>query len=149
MSDNRPRVVVTAGSFDLLHVGHLALFRECKKLAGDYGVVVVAVNTDEFVAKFKREPIVPFIDRAAMVRAIRYVDDVVANDGLDQSALIDSLSPDILVIGVDWAAKNYYEQIGVTQDWLHERNISLVYVAHEHTNTVSTSLIRSRATRYA
>lgn len=145
----RPRVVVTAGSFDLLHIGHIALFRECEKLAGDYGTVIVAVNTDEFIVKFKREPIVPYADRAAMVRAIRYVDEVVANDGLDQSALIESLSPDILVVGVDWATKDYYAQIGVTPDWLHEHNISLVYVAHEHTNTVSTSLLRTRVTRNA
>lgn len=145
----QPRVIVTAGSFDLLHVGHIALLRECKKLAGDYGTVIVAVNTDEFIAKFKRDPIVPYIDRVAMVRAIRYVDEVVANDGLDQSSMIESLSPDILVVGVDWATKDYYTQIGITQNWLHERNISLVYVAHEHTNTVSTSLLRNRVAKNA
>jgi glycerol-3-phosphate cytidylyltransferase len=139
-----PRVVVTAGTFDLLHVGHLALLRECRKIAGSYGRVVVAVNTDQFVTQFKHLPVVPYAQRAELVRSVRYVDDVVPNDGLDQSSLIESLRPDVLAVGVDWATRDYYAQIGVTPQWLHERGISLVYVAHEHSTDVSSTMLRSR-----
>lgn len=140
----KPRVVVTAGTFDLLHVGHLALLRECRKIAGSYGRVVVAVNTDQFVTQFKHLPVVPYAQRAELVRSVRYVDDVVPNDGLDQSSLIESLRPDVLAVGVDWATRDYYAQIGVTPQWLHERGISLVYVAHEHSTDVSSTMLRSR-----
>lgn len=142
-----PRVVVTAGTYDMLHVGHIALFRECRKIAAEHGRVVVAVNTDEFVTRFKREPLMSYGDRAALVRAVRYVDDVVPNDGLDQSTLIEKLRPDVLVVGVDWATRDYYGQIGVTAEWLHERGITLVYVAHEHSDTVSTTRLRERLSR--
>lgn len=142
-----PRVVVTAGTYDMLHVGHIALFRECRKIAGEHGRVVVAVNTDEFVTRFKREPLMSYADRAALVRSVRYVDDVVPNDGVEQSALIEKLQPDVLAVGVDWASKDYYGQIGVTPQWLHERGITLVYVAHEHSDTVSTGLLRERLAR--
>lgn len=139
-----PRVVLTAGSFDLLHVGHLALLRECAKLAGKYGRVIVAVNTDEFITKFKRQPVIPFAQRVELVQAIRYVHDVVPNDGLDQSALIASLEPDVLAVGVDWATRDYYSQVGVTSQWLYERGISLVYVAHEHSLDISSTMLRTR-----
>lgn len=146
---DRPRTVLTCGSFDLLHVGHLALLRECWKLAGDYGQVAVAVNTDEFMAQFKREPVVPYLQRAEMVRAVRYVNLVIPNDGVDQSRLIEEMKPDILAIGVDWATKDYYSQLGITPAWLFERNISLVYVAHEHSSGISTTILRSRMARNA
>lgn len=138
------RTVLTLGSFEIIHVGHVALFRECWKLAGEYGQVIVGVNSDEFMTKFKREPCIPYQQRAEMVRSIRYVNMVVPNDGLDQPGLIEESKPHILAVGVDWATKDYYSQIGVTPEWLHERDISLVYVAHEHTTDISTTVLRNR-----
>lgn len=137
--------VMTLGTFDLPHPGHIALFRECRKLAGPDGKVVVAVNRDGFVAKFKHKtPVMTYAERAEVIRSIRYVDEVVDNTGSDQAFLIESHRPDWLAIGVDWAARDYYGQLGITPAWLCERNISLVYLAHEASASVSTSKLRGR-----
>lgn len=137
--------VLTMGTFDLPHPGHVALFRECRKLAGSDGKVVVAVNRDGFVAKFKHKtPVMTYNERAEVIRAIRYVDEVIDNTGNDQAFLIESVRPDFLVIGVDWASRDYYGQLGITPAWLAERSISLIYVAHESSSAVSTTRLRDR-----
>src|SRR5438105_3578943 len=54
-------IVYTGGTFDLIHTGHLYLLRQCRSLAGPAGVVVVSLNTDEFVLEYKqRAPIQPY-----------------------------------------------------------------------------------------
>jgi glycerol-3-phosphate cytidylyltransferase len=138
-------VVLTLGTFDLPHPGHVALFRECRKLAGPDGRVVVAVNRDGFVARFKHQaPLMMWSERCEVIRAIRYVDEVLENTGNNQPDLIDSVRPDWLAIGVDWATRDYYGQLGITPEWLAERRISLVYLAHEHSTAVSTTKLRDR-----
>lgn len=140
--------VLTMGTFDLFHAGHVALLRECRKLAGPVGQVVAAVNTDSFVEAFKdRSPVIPCQQRAAVVAACRHVDEVIENTGDDQAALIASVAPTWLVVGADWARRDYYAQLGVTPDWLTEHGISLVYIGHEHSATVSSSRIRQEISR--
>lgn len=137
--------VLTLGTYDLPHPGHIALFRECRKLAGPGGKVVVAVNRDGFVAQFKhRTPVMSCEERMTVIRAIRYVDEVVDNPGADQPYLIESHRPDWIAIGVDWAARDYHRQLGVTPEWLAERGVSLAYLAHESSSVVSTSQLRLR-----
>lgn len=121
--------VLTMGTFDTIHAGHLGLFKQCRRLAGD-GDVVVAVNTDEFVTKYKNHPpLVPYSSRAAVIAQLRDVTEVVKNTGgPDQPYLIQKVMPDVLVVGDDWAAKDYLTQINVTQKWLDDHNIQLCYV---------------------
>lgn len=136
---------MTLGTFDLLHPGHVALFRECRKLAGPGGKVVVAVNRDGFVARFKHKtPVLSCDERMEIIRAVRYVDEVVDNTGEHQHHLIESFRPDWLAIGVDWATRDYYAQLDITPAWLAERRISLVYLAHEASTVVSTTKLRHR-----
>lgn len=120
--------VLTLGTFDTLHLGHLHLFETCAVLAGIGGTVTVSVNTDEFVTRYKAGPLMTYEERAAVIRALRVVDEVVLNDGTDQAALIETVSPDLIAIGSDWATRDYYGQLGITQDWLDERGIVLAYV---------------------
>lgn len=134
--------VLTLGSFDLVHPGHVGLFRRCRELAGPRGRVVVAVNTDEFVARFKRRPTMTTGERVSMIRAMRDVDHVLTNDGNDQPALIAGINPHLIVIGSDWARKPYLPQLGIDQDFLDAHNIALAYVPR--TGDWSTTEIMSR-----
>lgn len=139
--------VLTLGTFDLPHPGHVSLLRECRKLAGD-GRVVVAVNRDGFVARFKAHPpVMSWEERVAVISACRYVDEVLENTGHNQPDLVESVRPDWLAIGVDWAARDYYGQLGISPDWLADRNISLVYLAHERSTSISTTKLRDRMAR--
>lgn len=131
------------GTFDMLHPGHLGLFDWCARIAGD-GHVTVAVNSDSFVTAFKSVATrYSQAERMAMVRAIRGVDKVVVNNGYDQATVILEQEPDMLVIGSDWARKDYLAQLDITQDWLDEHGIGLAYVPR--TGLWSSTEMRARA----
>jgi glycerol-3-phosphate cytidylyltransferase len=139
-------VVYTGGTFDLFHAGHAALLATCRTLAGPGGRVVVALNPDRFVASYKgRDPVMSYDERAAVLAACRYVDEVAPNaSGADSRPTIEAVRPDIIAIGADWATRDYHQQMGFTPDWLEEHGITLVYVAHRWSDAVSTSDIRTR-----
>ena len=132
--------VYTGGTFDLLHSGHVNFLKRCSEI----GEVTVALNTDEFIETYKgKAPIMSFAERQAVLLGLRYVENVVANvGGTDSRISIDSVSPDIVAIGSDWARKNYYKQMMFDQDWLDERGISLLYIPY--TKGISTTNIKGR-----
>lgn len=137
--------VMTIGTFDCIHVGHLELLAECRRLAGASGRVVVSVNDDAFVERFKgRRTVNPQDHRMAMLRALRDVDHVVANTGGEHASFtIDRVGPDVLAVGDDWQGKDYVEgQLRISQSWLDSRGIRLVYVSR--TTGESTTAIRER-----
>ncbi|WP_297068396.1 FAD synthase [Thermococcus sp.] len=98
---NKIRVLV-GGVFDLLHVGHVHFLKQAREL-GDELVVIVA--SDETVRKNKRrEPINTAEDRAEVLRALRYVDEVYvgAPGGID-FGLVKRIDPDVVAVGPDQA----------------------------------------------
>lgn len=137
-------VVLTIGTFDLLHRGHLELLRACRSMAGETGQVVVAVNDDDFVGRFKgHRPVQRMADRMEMVGAIRWVDAVYRNTGAEfADRVIAQVRPDILAVGDDWATKDYHAQLNVSQRWLDDHGVRIVYVPR--TTGESTTAIRGR-----
>ena len=137
-------VVYTGGTFDLFHSGHVNLLKRCKEIAGPNGLVVASLNTDDFIWQFKnKKPICSEDERAEVLLSCRYVDRVVMNvGGADSRISIDQVQPNYIVVGSDWAEKDYYSQMSFDQKWLDERGIGLVYVPY--TKTISSSAIRSR-----
>jgi cytidyltransferase-like protein len=128
------------GTFDILHVGHLNLLRACRKIAGN-DAVVVGLNTDEFIREYKGEhPVNKWIDRFRMLLALSCVTSVRKNDSHDSRVLIEMVQPRAIVIGSDWASRDYYAQIGVTQAWLDARDITMIYVPY--TDGISSSKLR-------
>lgn len=135
------RTLYTGGTFDLFHAGHVNFLSRCKILADK---VVVSLNTDEFIESYKgRVPICDYKDRKRTLESCRYVDEVVENvGGSDSKLAIERVRPDIIAIGTDWAAKDYYSQMQFTQGWLDERDIVLVYIPY--TQNVSTTDLKQR-----
>jgi glycerol-3-phosphate cytidylyltransferase len=135
--------IYTGGTFDLFHSGHVNLLRRCSEL----GYVVVSLNTDEFIKGFKGQPpVLSYQEREAVLNACMYVNKVVPNvGGSDSKIAIELAQPDYIVIGSDWAKKNYYEQMGFDQDWLDARGIGLVYIPY--TRGVSSTNIKGRITK--
>jgi glycerol-3-phosphate cytidylyltransferase len=134
------RTVYTGGSFDLPHHGHFRLLER----AADFGQVIVALNTDEFIESYKgKRPVMSFEERKEILLACRWVTDVVPNyGGKDSKISIEIVKPDYIIIGSDWARKDYYSQMGFTQDWLDERGIGLIYVPY--TRGISTTDLKQR-----
>lgn len=93
--------VLTYGTFDLLHVGHVNLLRRASEL-GDR--LLVGLSSDRFNAVKNKVATQCYADREAVLRAIRYVDDVFPEDTWEQKADdIHRYGADILVMGSDWA----------------------------------------------
>lgn len=137
-------VVYTGGTFDLFHSGHANLLKKCKEIAGPEGKVVVSLNLDDFIFKFKNKyPVCSYEERKKTLESCRYVDEVVPNIGGTDSKVSISLSnPDYIVVGSDWAVKDYYSQMEFTQEWLDDRGIGLVYIPYS--KGVSSTEIRKR-----
>ena len=95
--------VITYGTFDLFHVGHLNLLKRAKEL-GDY--LVVGVSTDEFNEIKGKKSIIPFEHRKAIVESIKYVDLVIPEKNWDQKIEdIKKYKIDVFVMGSDWRGK--------------------------------------------
>lgn len=135
------RRAITLGTFDPLHAGHLGLFRQCRRLADQ---LTVAINSDDFIQQYRgRPPLMAQDHRYAIIRELKIVDEVLINlGGEHQQKLILRSGADLLVIGQDWACKDYYGQLGITQGWLDQHGIQLVYVPR--TGNWSSTAIKAR-----
>ena len=104
-------VVYTSGTFDMLHINHLKMIEYARAL-GD--ILIVGVNTDELVNSYKSQPIIPFEERIALLKAIKGPDIVIPQNSLDHTDKVKKLNFDIFVVGDDWTGKyDYLKDLGV------------------------------------
>jgi glycerol-3-phosphate cytidylyltransferase len=97
------KVVLTYGTFDMFHIGHLNLLKRLSEL-GDK--LIVAVSTDEFNELKGKSTIIPYEQRASIVEAIKYVDMVIPeNDWAQKVEDIKKYNVDIFSMGHDWQGK--------------------------------------------
>ncbi len=95
--------VITYGTFDLFHIGHLNILKRAKEL-GDY--LVVAVSSDAFNAIKGKKCTIPDYERMEIVKAIRYVDEVILEESWEQKVDdIKKYNIDTFVMGDDWEGK--------------------------------------------
>ena len=122
--------VITYGTFDLLHYGHINLLRKAKSL-GDY--LIVGLSTDEFNNKDKnKECYFDYENRKSLLDAVRYVDLVIPEKNWEQKISdIQKYNVDLFVIGDDWEGKF---------DYLKDFGVEVVYLPR--TKEISTSKIK-------
>jgi glycerol-3-phosphate cytidylyltransferase len=102
-------VIYTVGTFDLLHVGHLALLEYCATL-GD--TVAVGIASDEVVNLYKpNKPVIPLEQRIEMLQALSCVDIVRPYYELDYLTICEEIKADIFVIGEDWGSKPHNKAV--------------------------------------
>ena len=96
--------IITYGTFDLLHYGHINLLKRAKEL-GDY--LIVALSTDDFNRNQKNKMCYfSYPQRKQLLEAIRYVDLVIPEESWDQKVSdIQEFRVDVFVMGDDWAGK--------------------------------------------
>lgn len=135
---------ITLGTFDLLHIGHIKLFQKCRQLAGP-GKVIVGLNSDQFIQDYKgKPPVMSYKERMDVILSIKLVDGVFINsqaEGNAKQVILDS-GANLIVIGSDWARKDYVKQLGLDWDWLDEHQIGICYV--NHTDGISTTELKQR-----
>jgi cytidyltransferase-like protein len=136
--------IYSGGTYDLFHSGHVRLLKRLKDMAGENGVLIVAVNSDSFVEKFKgQKPVMSLKERMEVVSACRYVDVVVENYGNEDSRqVILDCKADFVVTGTDWCDRDYMKQMGFTREWLEEHSIGFGFLPY--TNGISTTELKKR-----
>jgi cytidyltransferase-like protein len=119
---NKGKTAITFGVFDLLHFGHFELFRRAKELVGNEGKLIVGVQEDRVVTKYKPETrlVYDWDTRAKMIRALRYVDDVVSYGDIDES--IKNIEFDIFIVGGDQNHSGFQRAIA----WCRENGKQVV-----------------------
>ena len=101
--------VLTYGTYDLLHYGHIRLLKRAKEL-GDY--LIVAISTDEFNAVKGKKSYHDFETRKEMLEAVRYVDLVIPEDNWEQKKQdVLDYKVDVVVMGSDWKGSERFEYL--------------------------------------
>lgn len=101
--------ILTYGTYDLLHYGHIRLLKRAKAL-GDY--LIVALSTDEFNELKGKKAYHSYEERKEMLEAIRYVDLVIPEDNWEQKINdVKEYKVDIVVMGSDWAGSSRFEYL--------------------------------------
>ena len=127
----------TTGVFDMFHVGHLNLLARAREQCDR---LIVGVSTDEVVLDYKgHTPIVPYAERVAIVKAIRYVDEVVPQTSMDKFAAWEKLHFDRLFHGNDWKGSAMYNEVEAK---LKAVGVEVVYF--EYTKGTSSTLLSER-----
>ena len=123
----------TAGVYDLFHIGHLNLLKNAKGMCDK---LIVGVTTDELVQYKGKKPVIPYVDRAEIVRSIKYVDAVVAQENMDKLTMCKKLKANILFVGDDWYQTEKWEQY---EKELNHEGIKIIYFPY--TKGISTTQI--------
>lgn len=126
----------TTGVFDLFHIGHLNILKKAKENC-DY--LIVGVTTDEEVERVKnKRPIIPYQERAEIVKAIKYVDEVVPEEDTDKLKAAEAIQFNRIFKGDDWRGtpkwNRYEEEFG-------KKDIDVVYF--EYTKGTSSTHLRN------
>lgn len=124
----------TSGVFDLFHSGHLNLLRNARGMCDR---LVAGVTTDELASYKGVTPTIPFADRVEIVRSIRYVDAVVAQESMDKVGMCRRLKASMLFVGDDWFGTEKWRQY---EHELMEAGVSVSYFPY--TRTVSSTALR-------
>lgn len=131
LNNHSMKRIITYGTFDLLHYGHINLLRRAKEL-GDY--LIVVVSTDDFnLSQKNKKSYFSFEQRKGMLEAIRYVDLVIPEVSWDQKLTdVHEYDIDIFVMGDDWRGKF---------DFLKDEGVEVVYLPR--TPEISTTRIKN------
>lgn len=134
------KIGYTAGVYDMFHIGHLNVIMNAKKLCDK---LIVAVSTDELVINEKGVvPIVPFKEREQIVKAIRYVDQTVAQETYSAEGKIRAAREygfDVMFVGDDWKGTEKWNKI---EQQLAQIGVDVVYLPH--TGGISSTLLREK-----
>ena len=115
--DAKLKTIITYGTFDLFHIGHLNLLQHLREM-GDR--LVVGISTDEFNRIKGKKTIMPFEQRMQIVQAIRYVDEVFPEESWEQKvADVKKYHASVFAIGEDWVGKF---------DFLKEYDVEVIYL---------------------
>ncbi|MDE5739832.1 MAG: adenylyltransferase/cytidyltransferase family protein [Bacteroidaceae bacterium] len=134
------KIGYTTGVYDMFHIGHLNILRRAKEMC-EY--LIVGVSTDECVESYKHKaPIIPYEQRAAIVEAIKYVDEVVPQVSMDKLEFLKQRHFDVMFHGDEWKGTELYNKY---EEEFVKYDACIEYLTH--TAGISSSLLREKISR--
>lgn len=137
MSEKKYKVGYTTGVFDMFHIGHLNIIKKAKEQCE---FLIVGVTTDQLCMERKRKlPVICEADRVEIVKAIRYVDQVILQEDMDKLAVVKKHNVNAVFVGTDWQGTSSWER--------YEKEFSkigCVVEYLEHTDGISSTILRER-----
>lgn len=131
------KVGYTTGVFDMFHIGHLNIIKRAKEQCN---YLIVGVSTDELVKEYKnKKPIIPFYERCEIVKALEYVDKVVAQENRDKFWAWKKLNFDVMFVGDDWKGKSLFVEI---EEEFKKVGVDIVYFPY--TKDTSSTILREK-----
>ena len=128
------KIVITYGTFDMFHVGHLRLLKRLKEMGDE---LIVAVSTDEFNEVKGKKTLIPYDQRVEILSSIEYVDRVIPEKSWEQKIEdVKKYKADLFVIGNDWEGEF---------DFLKE-HCEVKYL--ERTQDISTTQLKKSLTNF-
>jgi len=135
---NKKKIVYVPLAVDILHKGHINII----KIAKNYGRVIVGLLTDKAIVKYKELTILNFEERKNLVKNLKYIDQVVAQDNYDYEEILNRIKPNYFVHGDDWKFDNRKivrkKVIKILKKW----NGRLI--EPKYTKDVSSSIIKNK-----
>ena len=126
----------TSGVFDLFHIVHVNILKNAKSMCDK---LIVGVTSDELMLSYKnKKPVIPFVERAKIVRNIKFVDSVVVQENMDKFETWKKIKFDLMFVGDDWH-KN--EKWGEYEKLFSEVNVRIIYFPYTK-GTSSTKINR-------
>lgn len=126
------------GFFDILHKGHIDSFKFAKQYCNH---LIVAVGTDEFmISRKNRESVLSYEQRKSIVEAIKYVDEVIAEQDLDKIKAYHQLHFDVMFAGEDHKNENVYVK---AESDLRKYGVDTIYIPRNY--VMSSTVLRKRA----
>lgn len=134
------KIGYTTGVYDMFHIGHLNILRRAKEQC-EY--LIVGVSTDECVQSYKNKtPIIPFEQRAAIVEAIQYVDEVVPQTSMDKLEFLKQRHFDVMFHGDEWKGTELYNKY---EKEFAKYGACIEYLTH--TEGISSSMLREKISK--
>ncbi len=127
----------TTGVFDMFHIGHLNILKRAKEQC-DY--LIVGVSTDELCKSYKKkEPIIPYEERKAIIEAIKYVDEVIPQIDRNKFAAWQRIGFDIMFVGDDWKNSPLFTELEKKF-----KDVGVKIVFFPYTKTTSSTILREK-----
>lgn len=131
------KIGYTTGVYDMFHIGHLNILKRAKEQC-DY--LIVGVSTDELVQKSKNKtPIIPFEERAEIVKAIKYVDEVVPQKDKDKFGAWEKYKFNAMFVGDDWKNSSLFNEAA---EKLNAVGVEIIYFPY--TKHISSTKLREK-----
>lgn len=131
------KIGYTTGVFDMFHIGHLNILKRAKE---ECEHLIVGVSTDELVKSYKNKtPIIPYEERAEIVKDIKYVDEVVPQISRYKMEAYERIKFNAMFVGDDWKGKPLWVEV---EKKLKEKGVDVVYFLY--TKHISSTILREK-----